>query len=300
MGSTLSEVYEAEAAEQWLRRGIEVAERAEQLGNHRCYMIAHRGLTLWATGDWEQARPPCGGGAARGSARRHQTRVTGRRCPWLRRAGAGSPRRRRDLPRRIAHPGGAGRGSAADLVAPWGLAENALMAGRPRAAATFVERGRMESAAVGDLFLFSPFLVMPPRSARPPQRANGRALACGSIDRGSCRRQTRPSSPLWIMPTGWWRSQLDPLGVPWCSSRGQLEAGMCAAGSGEGSWVGSYLAACLLRARRAAEATELPGRRPHDRGCARQRTTRRPCCRAAANRAISARVPGSMGTAHGP
>ena len=53
-GAGLSEVFVYDLAERWLRDGISFAEQNE-LWNHRCYMTAHLGLALWATGRWAEA-----------------------------------------------------------------------------------------------------------------------------------------------------------------------------------------------------------------------------------------------------
>ena len=53
-GAGLSEVFVYDLAERWLRDGIAFAEQNE-LWNHRCYMTAHLGLVLWATGRWAEA-----------------------------------------------------------------------------------------------------------------------------------------------------------------------------------------------------------------------------------------------------
>ena len=53
-GAGESEVFEYGPAERMLRDGITFAEQHE-LWNHRCYMTAHLGLVLWATGRWSEA-----------------------------------------------------------------------------------------------------------------------------------------------------------------------------------------------------------------------------------------------------
>ena len=53
-GAGASEVFEYGPAERMLRDGITFAEQHE-LWNHRCYMTAHLGLVLWATGRWSEA-----------------------------------------------------------------------------------------------------------------------------------------------------------------------------------------------------------------------------------------------------
>jgi len=255
LGSTLTEVFETESADVWLRDGIEIAERAE-LWNHRCYMLAHRGLALWALGSWDKAER-IADEALRERRGGVTTRITG-----LYVLGYVAFSRGRYVPATEMLEESLALGDrAGDLIRTalplWGLAETALLAGRPADAVALAERGRTASAAVGDVFLFAPFLLTGLRGllaqrdvrgaerwlleAGAPARASGYpavapvlahadgllALAQGSTGRARSR--------LWEAVRGW-----DHQRRTW-----------------ESTWARLDLAATLLRARRAGEATEV-------------------------------------------
>src|SRR4029079_5317711 len=78
-GAASSEVFAYDHAERLLRDGIAFAEQHE-LWNHRCYMTAHLGLVLWATGRWPEADAVAAAALqeARGGV---TTRVTGCYAP---------------------------------------------------------------------------------------------------------------------------------------------------------------------------------------------------------------------------
>ena len=88
-GAGESEVFEYGPAERMLRDGIAFAEQHE-LWNHRCYMTAHLGLVLWATGRWSEADDVAAGLA--GGARRRHDADHRRYTRGARGAGAGTAR----------------------------------------------------------------------------------------------------------------------------------------------------------------------------------------------------------------
>jgi DNA-binding CsgD family transcriptional regulator/tetratricopeptide (TPR) repeat protein len=157
IGSSASVLLDYPRAEQWLREGIEFAERVE-LWNHRHYMAAHLAHVLWATGRWDVAAELARQALADGRGGM-TTRITalhvlgyvalGRGDLDEARATLGEAR---DLGERMAE---------LQRLSPalWGLAEVALAAGDPATSVRFVEEGFAASARVGDAAYLFPFVV---------------------------------------------------------------------------------------------------------------------------------------------
>ncbi len=255
LGSTLTEVFEADAGDTWLRDGLEIAERAE-LWNHRCYMLAHRGLALWSLGSWDEAERVADE-ALRDRRGGVTTRITGLYVLGYVAFSRGQHDRAQELLEESLSLGERARDLIRTALPAWGLAENAYLAGRYAEAVDRAERGRTSSAAVGDVFLFAPFLLTGLRSL----------LAARDI----------PGAERWLMDAG---EPLRRAGYPALSpvldhadgllalargSTGRARSRLSEAVRGwdrqrriwEGTWARLDLAATLLRARRGGEATEV-------------------------------------------
>ena len=156
-GAGLSEVFVYDLAERWLRDGIAFAEQYE-LWNHRCYMTAHLGLVLWATGRWAEAD-----GVAAAALREGRGGVTTRITGLYVRGYVALARGRleeADGYLRESLAIGERSGDILRVSLPlWGLAESALLAGRVQEAVELTDRGRAASAPVDDAALLAPFLV---------------------------------------------------------------------------------------------------------------------------------------------
>ncbi len=255
LGSTLSEVFETEAGDRWLRDGIEIAERAE-LWNHRCYMLAHRGLTLWATGSWDEADR-----LAEEALRERRGGVTTRITGLYVRGYVAFSRGRYDDAQVLLEEALALGDRAGDLIRTalplWGLAETAVVAGRTGDAMAFAERARAASTAVGDVFLFAPFLV-----------TGTRALIAKRDVRGAERWLADAAAPAREAGYPTLQPALDHADGLLAAARGSTSSArtlLSRAVNGwdqrrrvwEATWARLDLASALLRTRRAAEATEV-------------------------------------------
>ncbi len=254
-GAGSSEVFEYGPAEQILRDGITFAEQHE-LWNHRCYMTAHLGLVLWATGRWSEAD-----GVAVAALREGRGGVTTRVTALYVRGYVALGRGRVDEARDLLHESlslGDRSGDILRVSLPlWGLAETALVAGRFDDAVALTERGRAVSAAVDDAALLAPFLVTGTRARLGAHglreatswvddvggvlAASGIATLQPAVDHGHgllalARGETvQARSHLSSAVEGW-----DRLRRTW-----------------EGTWARLDLAACHLRSRRVQDAMEL-------------------------------------------
>ena len=185
-GAACSEVFAYDHAERLLRDGIAFAEQHE-LWNHRCYMTAHLGLVLWATGRWPEADAVAVAALheARGGV---TTRVTGcyvRGYVALSEGRLGDARGLLDESLAL----GERSGDIIRLSLPlWGLAETALLEGRLEEAIELTERGRAVSARVDDAALLAPFVVTGTRArlaSRGVLEAERWVADTGGVVRGS-------------------------------------------------------------------------------------------------------------------
>ena len=152
IGSSASTLVEYDRAEQWLREGIEYADRTEQW-NHRHYMASHQAHVWWCQGRWDEAdraaqqaarpraraasrpgSPPCTSPASSRSAAVSST-------PAVRAPGRGARRRRGDARAAALLAGAVGPGRV--RAAPRRpRAAVALTAGRVRRVARGRRRGQ--------------------------------------------------------------------------------------------------------------------------------------------------------------
>ena len=254
-GAGESEVFEYGPAERMLRDGIAFAEQHE-LWNHRCYMTAHLGLVLWATGRWSEA-DDVASAALREGRGGVTTRITGLYARGHVALGRGRLEEARDLLQESLALGEPSGDILRVSLPLWGLAETALLAGRLDDAIALTERGRDVSAAVDDAAFLAPFLVTGTRARlaglglreatswvddvggvlrssgiatlqTPVDHANG-LIALARGETGQARVQ------LAAAVDGW-----DRIGRVW-----------------EGTWARLDLASCHLRSRRPQEAQEL-------------------------------------------
>jgi DNA-binding CsgD family transcriptional regulator len=255
VASSLSEVFELEAAERWMRDGIALAERAE-LWNHRCYMTAHLGLILWATGRWDQSDDTADAALREGRGG-VTTRVTGLYVRGYVALGRG----RHDQALAFLRESlalGERSGDILRISLPlWGLAETALLGGALDEAVTLTERGRRVSEEVSDVALLTPFLVTGARARIASGDTHGadrwteglatRIEASGMARLHPAADHARGLVALAAGATGRAAALLRAAIIGWDGARRTWEA----------SWARLDLAACLLRTRRIHEATEL-------------------------------------------
>jgi len=255
LGATLTEVFEAEPGDVWLRDGLEIAERAE-LWNHRCYMLAHRGLALWALGSWDDAERVADE-ALRERRGGVTTRITGLYVLGYVAFSRGQYDRATELLAESLELGDRAGDLIRTAVPAWGLAETAYLAGRHADAIALTERSRADSSAVGDVFLFAPFLLTGLRArlaqrdvqgaerwlleASMPLREAGYAALAPVLDHADGLLALARGS------TGRARSRLTEAVRGWDRQRRVWES----------TWARLDLAATLLRARRVGEATEV-------------------------------------------
>ncbi len=254
-GSSLSEVFAFDPAERLLRDGITFAEQNE-LWNHRCYMTAHLGLVLWATGRWAEA-DTVASAALREGRGGVTTRVTGLYVRGYVALGRG---RLEEAAGMLGESLALGQPSGDILrmsLPLWGLAEIAVLAGRSGEAVELTERGRTLSAAVADSALLAPFLVTGTRA---------RLAASGSLD-----------AKRWVDVVG---GVLIDSGIPQLRPASDHALGLVALANGvtvrarthlrdavhgwdhvQRTWAATWarldLAACHLRSRRVQESVEL-------------------------------------------
>jgi DNA-binding CsgD family transcriptional regulator len=255
MGASMSEVMASDAAERWLRDGIAFAERSE-LWNHRCYMTAHLGLVLWATGRWDEA-DALADSALREARGGVTTRVTGLYVRGFVALGRGGQEEAAAfLGESLAL--GEQSGDILRISFPlWGLAETALLAGRIDESIALTERGRSVSAAVADSAFLTQFVVT---GTRARLAAGGTVAAVrwlddvGGIVLASGIPALRPAVDhaqgliaLAGGETGRARALLRDAIRGWDGVRRTWEA----------TWARLDLASCVLRTKGVQEATEL-------------------------------------------
>jgi DNA-binding CsgD family transcriptional regulator/tetratricopeptide (TPR) repeat protein len=255
LGSTLTEVFDAELGDAWLRDGLEIAERAE-LWNHRCYMLAHRGFALWALGGWDEAERAAGE-ALRDRHGGVTTRITGLYVLGYVAFARGDYEKAREHLEESLLLGEKAGDLIRTALPAWGLAETAYLAGQHAEAIERCDRGRASSAAVGDVFLFAPFLLTGIRSRlarRDVQGAERWLIEAGAPLRDAGYPALEPvldhADGLIALArgsTGRARGRLAEAVRGWDRQRRTWEA----------TWARLDLAATLLRARRGGEATEV-------------------------------------------
>jgi DNA-binding CsgD family transcriptional regulator/tetratricopeptide (TPR) repeat protein len=168
IGSSASVLVEYDRAETWLRAGIEYAERVE-LWNHRHYMAAHLAHVAWATGDWATAEAIARDALTDGRGG-ITTRITALHVLGYVAMGHGDPAAA-DRHLGEAREAGERMGELQRLSpAIWGLAENALLSGRPALAAELCDAGYRASAEVADAAYLYPYLVTGTRALLELQR----------------------------------------------------------------------------------------------------------------------------------
>ena len=254
-GAACSEVFAYDHAERLLRDGIAFAEQHE-LWNHRCYMTAHLGLVLWATGRWPEADAVAVAALheARGGV---TTRVTGcyvRGYVALSEGRLGDARGLLDESLAL----GERSGDIIRLSLPlWGLAETALLEGRLEEAIELTERGRAVSARVDDAALLAPFVVTGTRArlaSRGVLEAERWVADTGASSVGAQIATIQPAAThaegllaLASGETGRARGSSGDAVRGWDEVRRSWEA----------TWARLDLAACHLRSQRVNEAVEL-------------------------------------------
>ena len=144
-------------AEQWLREGIEYAERTEQW-NHRHFMAAHLGHVLWATGRWAEADTVVDRALADGRGG-VTTYVTALHVRGFLALGRGLGQQAVDAFEQVVEIGEQMGEVPRVLPALWGLAEQAILDRRWTDAAHFCDRGQVACAAVDDAAYLYPLLV---------------------------------------------------------------------------------------------------------------------------------------------
>jgi DNA-binding CsgD family transcriptional regulator/tetratricopeptide (TPR) repeat protein len=157
IGSSASVLVEPERALRWLRAGIEYAERTEQW-NHRHYMTAHLAHVEWARGDWDAASRLAEHALADGRGG-ITTTITALHVLGFVALGRGELGRAEEVLTEARRLGIEMRELQRFSPAIWGLAEAALLAGRPAEAIAMSDDGLAASAAVRDAAYLFPFLV---------------------------------------------------------------------------------------------------------------------------------------------
>lgn len=157
IGTAASVLVEYDRAERWLRDGIEYAERTEQW-NHRHYMAANLGLVLWATGVWEAAEGVTQHALADGRGG-ITTRITALHVLGYLALGRGDWDAAEGALGEARKVGEEMRELQRYSPAVWGLAEAALLQGRPGEAAELTEIGLRASVDVRDAAHLFPHVV---------------------------------------------------------------------------------------------------------------------------------------------
>ena len=254
-GAGASEVFEYGPAERMLRDGITFAEQHE-LWNHRCYMTAHLGLVLWATGRWTEA-DDVAGAALREGRGGVTTRITGLYVRGYVALGRGRLDEARELLGESLALGERSGDILRVAMPVWGLAETAVVARRFDDAVALTERGRQVSAAVDDAAFLAPFLVTGTRArlaAHGLREATSWVDDVGGVLAASGIAALRPAV-----------DHAQGLIALARGETGQARSSLAAAVDGwdrvrrtwEGTWARLDLAACHVRSRRLGEAQEL-------------------------------------------
>lgn len=157
LGSCASVLVEYDRGERWLREGIAYAESVE-LWNHRHYMAAHLAHVLWAIGRWTEAQAVARQALADGGGGR-TTRITALHVLGFVALGRGSLAEARAALGEALILGDEMGELQRRSPAWWGLAELALLEGRPLDACRIAETAAAASGAVSDAAYLFPFTV---------------------------------------------------------------------------------------------------------------------------------------------
>jgi DNA-binding CsgD family transcriptional regulator/tetratricopeptide (TPR) repeat protein len=255
LGTSASVLVEYERAEQWLREGIEYAERAE-LWNDRHYMAAHLGHVLWATGRWDEASEVAEHAIAdgRGGLTTSITALHVRGYLALGRGNLDAASRALGQARDI----GARMGELQRLSpALWGLAELALAERRWADAVALCRAGHQASAAVRDAAYLYPFLVTGTRALLELGDPVAAAAWVDDVGTALLDRAIPGTLPAIDHARGLLQLAAGSTGLARTSLAAAREAWQSRGRAWEGSWVTLDLARCAYRSNRAAEAATL-------------------------------------------
>ncbi|PZS20698.1 MAG: hypothetical protein DLM57_00710 [Pseudonocardiales bacterium] len=255
IGSSASVLVEYGRAEEWLRAGIDYAERCE-LWNDRHYMAAHLGHVLWATGRWAQAAPVVEHAIADGWGGL-TTSITALHVRGFLALGRALPEQAREALDEACDLGL--RMGELQRLSPalWGLAELALAERRWGDAASLCQRGFEASAAVRDAAYLFPFLVTGTRALIELGDPVAAAAWVEDVSTAVLDRAIPGTLPSIEHARG--------LLLLAAGSTGQARSSLAAARDGwlhrgrawEGAWASIDLARCAYRSNRAAEAATL-------------------------------------------
>lgn len=187
IGSTASAVGDYGRAEEWLREGIDYAERVE-LWNHRHYMASHLAHVLWATGRWDAAIEVAEHALADGRGG-ITTRITALLALGYVAMGRGDAERAREFLSEALAAGDQMRELQRLSPALWGLAELDLTTDNHPGAIEKCERARSASVAVGDVAYLLPFLVTGTRAYLAARDPSGAAAWFDSVAEALAARQ---------------------------------------------------------------------------------------------------------------
>ena len=255
LGSTYSEIFEAEAAEQLLREGIAHAEHTE-LANHRNYMTAHLALVMWQTGRWDEAMALAERALADGRGGL-TTRIAGLYVSGFVLLGRGAldeAAARLEESLALAER----FGELLRLSAPiWGLMELAALRGERRQAVELSERGHAESAKVGDVAMLVPFVASGVRARLAAGDPVGAAAWRQAMAEAIRRRPLQAAQHA--------LDHADGLLELSRGATGKARTLLLAAVAGwherhrtwEATWARLDLATCLVRGHRPAEAADV-------------------------------------------
>ncbi len=255
LGASASALVEYPRAEQWLREGIDYAERTEQW-NHRHFMAAHLGHVLWATGRWPEAGSVVEHAMADGRGGL-TTLVVALHVRGFLALGRGL---RRDATAALEEALEIGRQMGEVprvLPALWGLAEQAVLDHRWRDAATLCEQGRVASAAVDDAAYLYPLLVPGTRALielADPVAAEAWVDRVGSALRS---RSIPGTLPALDHARGLLQLAAGHTGLAYRSLRTAMTGWQDRHRVWESQWAAMDLARCAYRSNRAAEAARL-------------------------------------------
>jgi DNA-binding CsgD family transcriptional regulator/tetratricopeptide (TPR) repeat protein len=255
LGSTYSEIFEAEAAERLLREGIAHAEHSE-LANHRNYMTAHLALVMWQTGRWDEAMALAERALADGRGGL-TTRIAGLYVSGFVHVGRGAFD---DAADRLAESLALAErfGELLRLSAPiWGLTELALLRGQPRRAIELAERGAAESAKVGDVAMLVPFIVSGVRARLAAGDPVGAAAWRETVAEAIRRRPLQAGQHALDHADGLLELSRGAPGKAGSLLRAAIAGWDDRRRVWEGTWARLDLATSLHRANRRAEATAM-------------------------------------------
>ena len=255
IGSASSVLVEYDRAEQWLREGIEYAERTEQW-NHRHYMAAHLAHVLWATGDWDGAEQLAERALADGRGG-ITTTITALHVQGFVALGRGETAVARTALLEANRLGHEMRELQRFAPALWGLAETAMLNGQAAECAALCDEGLRASTDVQDAAYLFQFMVTGTRAylelgdtgmAERFMERVATGLRARSIP--GTLPAIRHAEGLVALAAGKTGQARDALGEG-------LEGWRSRRRTWEGSWAAIDLARCLHRSNRPADAAAL-------------------------------------------